>query len=203
MGNPEVEIELNGAGENPAVLTDREQMLSTPNFHTLSIALAFDTLSIAITHVATAIFQRIVKLMSPQLSGLPKYLSPVGGASAGFVPIQKTAAALLGEIKSFAAPASLDVMPVSDMVEDVAPQTLLTIRQVEQQAEAFRLLVGIEAMVAAQAVDCRQPKALGKVAGPLYTAVREVSEKLEHDRSTGADVELILKRIEALPHGLE
>ena len=194
----EVEIELNNAGENPAVLSDRAQMLSTPNFHTLSIALAFDSLAIAVTHVATASFQRIVKMMAPQLSGLPKYLSPVGGASAGFVPIQKTAAALLGEIRSYATPASLDAMPVSDMVEDIAPQTVLAIRQIQQQSQAFRLLIGIEAMVAAQAIDCRQPKSLGRVAESMYSAIREDVGCLDEDRSTGGDIEVILTRIELL-----
>jgi histidine ammonia-lyase len=89
------------------VLIDTNEMLSTPNFHTPALALALDTLAIAHVHLATASAQRIVKLMAPHLSGLPKYLSPVGGASAGFMPMQKTVAALLGEIRLHGQPASL------------------------------------------------------------------------------------------------
>ena len=192
----EVEIELNAGADNPAVIGGAT--LSTPNFQTPAIALALDTMAISVTHVAAAAAQRIVKLMAPQLSGLPKYLSPVGGGSAGFVPMQKTVAALLGEINRHAASGSLSAMPVSDMVEDVAPQTPLCSRKLSEQLDAWRLLIGIEAMVAAQAVDLRQSAALGKVAGTLHAAIRASVSMLTDDRPTGPDVACVLSAIEPI-----
>ena len=94
-----VEIELNAAADNPLVLVDDGVILSTANFHTAALALAFDTLAIALTHLATGSAYRVAKLMTPGLSGLPKYLSPAGGASVGLNALQKTAAALHGEIR--------------------------------------------------------------------------------------------------------
>lgn len=193
----EVEAELNGAADSPVVLVEAGEMLSTPNFHTPAIALAFDGLAIAQVQLATASFQRIVKLMAPQLSGLPKYLSRQGGAAAGFMPMQKTAAALLGEVRLYAAPASLDAMPVSEMVEDVAPQTPLTIRKLQAQCEPLRLLAGVEALVAAQAVDLRAPRALGRVARALHEAIRAELPALDRDRASGPEVEVALSRIQA------
>lgn len=192
----EIETELNGIADSPVVLVEAGEMLSTPNFHTPAMALALDTLSIADLHIAAASAQRIVKLMTPQLSDLPKYLSPVGGASAGMVPMQKTAAALLGEIRLYAQPASLDVMAVSDMVEDVAPQTPLAARKLASQLEALRLLIGIEAVVAAQAIDLRRPAAMGWAAGRIHRAVRSAVATLESDRAIGVDVAAALAQLE-------
>ncbi len=184
----ETEIELNGAADNPAVLLDTSEMLSTPNFHTPALAFALDTLAIAQVHLATASAQRILKLMNPHLSGLPKYLSPVGGSSAGLLPLQKTVASLIGEIRLHAQPASLDAISVSEMVEDVAPQTPLTARKLATQIDLLQWLIAIEALVAAQAVDLRKPKSLGHVAEMLYSAIRAVVPPLYEDRACGPDV---------------
>ncbi|HEV2676137.1 MAG TPA: aromatic amino acid lyase [Aliidongia sp.] len=183
----EVGIELNGAVDNPLVLADEGEILSTANFHTPAIALAFDALAIALTHLAAAGVQRIQKLMAPHLSQLPKYLSPIGGASTGFNSLQKTASALYGEIRLKATPASLDAVPVSDIVEDHAPQTLLTIAKLAEQIALFRMLVAIEAMVATQAVDLRGLAPLGAGSALVHAAVRAVVPPLKADRETGPD----------------
>jgi len=188
----EIEIELNGAVDNPLVLVEDGVILSTTNFHTPAIALAFDTLAIAVTHLAAAGVQRIQKLMAPHLSGLPKYLSPIGGASTGFNSLQKTASALYGEIRLKAAPASLDAVPVSDIVEDHAPQSLLTIAKLAEQMALYRMLVAIEAMVAAQAADLRGFAPLGTGSGLVHAAVRSVVPALEADRETGPEAMKVL-----------
>ncbi|MCW1840052.1 HAL/PAL/TAL family ammonia-lyase [Prosthecomicrobium hirschii] len=191
----ELEIELNGEVDSPLVLIEAGEMLSSPNFHTPSIALAVDAITIALSHLAAAGAMRVVKLMNPTLSGLPKYLSPVGGPSAGFVPMQKTTAALEAEIRLGAAPASLGAMPVSDTVEDVAPMTLLAFRKLARQMEAFRLLVAVEATVAAQAADLRTDYGLSPAAAALHGVIRSVVPRLEQDRETGPDVMAVCRRL--------
>ena len=188
----EVEIELNGTVDNPLVLVDDGLILSTANFHTPAIALAFDALAIALAQLAYAGVQRIQKLMAPHLSQLPKYLSPIGGASTGFNSLQKTASALYGEIRLKAGPASLDAVPVSETVEDHAPQTPLAIAKLADQMALYRMLVAIEAMVAAQAVDLRGLTPLGAGSGPIHEAVRSVVPRLEADRETGPDAMKVL-----------
>lgn len=181
----EVAVELNGASDSPAVLGDT--ILSTANFHTPGLALALDALAIAHVHLATASAQRMVKLMAPQLTGLAKYLSPIGGASAGYVPLQKTAAALLGEIRLAATPASLDAMVVSEMVEDVAPQTPLAAMKLGTQLDAMAWLVSLEALVAAQAADLRGGT-LGRAGALLHRAVRGAAPALAEDRAGTLDL---------------
>jgi histidine ammonia-lyase len=188
----EVETEINAVADNPLVLIESGEILSTPNFHTNAIALAFDTLAIAVTHLATASVYRAAKLQAPQLSGLPKYLSPAGGASTGLNSLQKTAAALHAELRLKAMPASLDAIPVSETVEDHAPQTPLTIQKLEEQLALFRMLLAIEALVAAQAVDLRAEPRLGRGSKLVHDAVRAVVPRLDEDRETGPDAMRVL-----------
>ena len=177
------------------VLIDDDEMLSSGNFHTPLIALDFDTLAIAAASHAAAQAQRIVKLMTPALSGLPRYLSPVGEASCGYVPLQKTTAALLGEIRHLANPASLDAIAVSDTVEDHAPQTLLAVTRLREQIDRLAWLTAIEALVAAQAVEMRGLTPLGEGTRPLYDAVREAAPALSEDRESGVDVTAVRARL--------
>jgi histidine ammonia-lyase len=185
-----VETELNAAADNPLVLPETGEIHSSANFHTPAIALAFDTLAIAMTHVATASANRSIKLMTGRLSGLPNYLSPIGGASAGFVPMQKAISALQAEVRLKAQPASLDGLAVSDTVEDLTPQTALTIRKFDEQIEPARWLISIEALLAAQACDLRAAggiQALGRAGRMLHQIVRSVADELVEDRETGLD----------------
>lgn len=191
-----LEAELNGLSDSPAILADGS-MHSTANFHTPALALALESLSQALAMVGSGSLQRLQRLMNPELSGLPRYLSPVGGASAGMVPIQKTAAALLADIRHSALPVIFDAAPVSDTVEDVAPMTPLAARKLDRQTVPFRLLIAIEALAAAQAVDLRQPATLSPMATALHRRIRSVSCHLTEDRPLGPEVELIAAALEA------
>ncbi len=192
------ETEINAAADNPLVMAEDDLILSTANFHTPAIALAFDTLAIALCHLATGSAYRTIKLMNPALSGLPKYLSPIGGASNGFNSLQKTASSLHGEIRLKAMPASLDALAVSETVEDHAPQTPLTIRKLDEQLVPFRLLVAIEALVAAQAVDLRGRPRLARPTQVLFDAIRAAGvPMLVEDRATGPDVDRVAALFES------
>ena len=145
--------------------------------------------------MATASFQRIARLLDPALSGLPRYLSPVGGGSAGYVPVQKLCAALLGEVRLLASPASLDAMPVSDAVEDVAPQTPLAISKLADQLEP---LADPRRGGGSRRGAGRRP-AVGRAAGAptrrLFDAIRAVVAPLESDREPAPDVERVVALI--------
>ncbi|MEM1345512.1 MAG: aromatic amino acid lyase [Pseudomonadota bacterium] len=183
-------VELGAGADNPAVLGTGEaaEMLSTPNFDTGALALALDGLALAEARRAGASAERILKLMTPQLSGLPRYLSPEGGAAAGYVPLQKTVAALMATIRHEAAPASLAAMAVSETVEDVAPQTLFAAQKLERQLDAVAWLTAIEGLVGAQAADLRAGAALGTAAGAVHAAIRAKAAPLGEDRPATPDI---------------
>jgi histidine ammonia-lyase len=197
-----VEIELNAAADNPLVLADDALVLSTGNFHTPALALAFETLGLAIAQAAAATAARFIQLTGSGRNGLPKYLSPIGGASAGFVPLQKTVTAILAAIRHKANPVMLDFLPVSEGVEDHATQTPLTIAKCAGMIRLWRRLIAFELMAAAQAVDLRdgelkdtvqkhQPFALSPGTRTIHTAVRTHVSMLREDRPLGIDAEAL------------
>ena len=78
-----VEPELGGAADNPLVLADDEEILSTGNFHVPALALALDATAIALGQVAAASAERQARLKTARLSGLPGGLSPGAQVSSG------------------------------------------------------------------------------------------------------------------------
>ena len=158
-------------------------------FHLGALSLAGDTLAMALANVAAMQVGRIVKLMQAELTQLPRYLTPVGGASAGFVPTQKTAVALYGEVRRHANPAGLDQFAVSETVEDHSPQTPLVYAKLDDQLAALERLVALEMLVAAQAIDLRKPARLGASSASLHAAIRAAVPPLSQDRENGPDVE--------------
>ena len=186
-----VEIELNAAADNPLVMGEDEMVLSTGNFHTASLALAFETLGLAIAQTAAASAGRFVQLTGSGRNGLPKYLSPVGGASAGFVPLQKTVTAILAAIRHKANPVMLDFLSISEGVEDHATQTLLAISKCAEMIVLWRRLIALELIAAAQAVDVREGLTLAPATGVIHAAVRVLVMPLKEDRPLGIDAETL------------
>ncbi|RWD18921.1 MAG: histidine ammonia-lyase, partial [Mesorhizobium sp.] len=186
-----VEIELNGAADNPLVLGDDAMVLSTGNFHTPSLSLAFETLGLAIAQCAAACTARFIQLTSSGRNGLPKYLSPVGGASAGFVPLQKTVTAILAAIRHKANPVMLDFLPVSEGLEDHATQAPLAVSKCGDMIVLWQRLIAFELMAAAQAVDLRDGLTLAPGTAGIHAAVRALVAPLKEDRALGIDAEAL------------
>jgi histidine ammonia-lyase len=192
-----IELELEGAGDNPAIVDDDGSILSTAGFDVTHLALAFETLGLALAQAAGASFWRIVKLMNAGMTDLPRFLTPRGTSRTGFGTVQKTAASLEAEIRRLAQPAMLFARPVADGIEDMAS---MAPRVVAKTAEAFThmsRLAAVELMVAAQALDLRAPARVAPKVAAIQAKIRAVVPKLDEDRPTGRDVEALAREIRA------
>lgn len=190
-----VEIELNAAADNPLVVLEERRVLSTGNFHTPALALAFESLGLAIAQAALASAARFVQLTGSGRNGLPRYLTPVGGASAGLVPLQKTVAALIAQIRHEANPVMLDFLPVSEGVEDHATQTPLVVSKCARIIDLWRHVIACELLAASQAVDLKPGHRCGSGTSQTYRFVRDTVPKLVEDRALGEDVATIAERL--------
>jgi histidine ammonia-lyase len=184
-----IAADLNGAGDSPAVLIGDEELMSTVNFDTTAMSLAFEGLGLALSHTAAIATFRIAKLMSPGFTGLPRFLTPKAGARTGFATVQKTASALEAEIRHLALPLGAMTAPVADGVEDYAPMTPRVVEKTHDIVRHLARLAAIELVVAAQAVDLRDGLKLGRGTGRVFAFVRQHVAKLEEDRPTGPDFE--------------
>lgn len=192
-----IEAELDGAGDSPAVLVEEGVMLSTVGFDTTALALAFQGLAAAMSHGAALAVSRTSKLMSAEMSGLPRFLTRAGASRTGFATLQKTAAVLEAEIRHLALPVGAMTAPVADGVEDYAPMTPRVVETAHAVARRVTRLAAIELVIAAEAAELRDGIRLGRGTELARAFVRRRVAPLSDDRPTGIDVESVAAAIEA------
>src|SRR5262249_51222109 len=167
-----VEIELNGTGDNPVVLVEEQSIVSNGNFHSAGLAIAFDTLAIVLGELWGLATSRVLRLLDPQLTGLPPALVPRPGVSTGFNVLQKTLTALNAENRYLAAPASLDFQPVAGEIEDHATNAALCVRKAAAIEANCQIVLAIEILVAAQAISLRPEIVLGDGTRAAFEVLR-------------------------------
>jgi histidine ammonia-lyase len=177
------------------VLPDTGEILSSGNFHTPALALAFDTLALALTQTAAISAERMQRLLNPVISGLPANLSPYGPERSGLAPLAKTAQALVAEIRALSMSTCTDPRQGADAVEDDSTNAALGARRLMRLLDRLRLLLALEAVAAAQAVDLAAPAALGRGPELLHQAIRKVVPRLDDDRPSGTDVDRVAHEV--------
>jgi histidine ammonia-lyase len=190
------EIELASSGDNPVVLTQEDRIVSHGNFDMTAFVLSWERLAQALSHAAAGTANRTIKLMSPTMSGLPRFLAAQGQNRIGFAILQKPISAMEAEIRFLANPISLTPIAVSDWVEDQASMAPGTVAKVNQIVDRFRYLVAMELISSAFAVDIRGVTAqLGSGTAGAYKAVRDRVAPLDDDRELGSDTARIAEMI--------
>jgi histidine ammonia-lyase len=189
-----VEIELNFAADSPLVDIDAASIASTGNFHIPGLAVAHESLGLAVAQLATLAVERCIKMLAPETSGLPLQLTRHGPQQSGLATVQKTLTALANDIRHLANPVCLDYLPVSAGIEDHAPMAMRSVTKLGEMGERLAYIAAIEAMIGAQAVDLRAPEVrstLGEGARRAYTAVRDRVTFLDDDRPPGPDIDAL------------
>ena len=186
-----LEIEANGVTDNPLIMPDTGEVLSGGNFHAEPVALAADTLALAIAETGALSERRIALLIDASLSGLPPFLVENGGLNSGFMIAQVTAAALASENKSLAHPASVDSLPTSANQEDHVSMATFAARRLGDMADNSAGIVAIELLAAAQGVDFRAPLQTSPALRRSMDAIRARVPFYAEDRYFAPDIESI------------
>jgi histidine ammonia-lyase len=188
-----IDADLNGAADNPLVLSADDEVLSTGNFHVPALALALDGVAIAVAQVAATVAERPARLRTEQLSGLPKGLVRGDVTQAGVSALLKTGQALTLEIRHLAAPLAIHATVSAEGVEDDSTGAAQAALRLREQVAKLELLIALELLVAAQAVDIAAPSRLGQGTAAAHQCVRELVPSLVDDRPLGPDVEQIAR----------
>lgn len=178
----QVEIELNGVGDNPIFFPDENLQLSGANFQGTPVSLPMDMAGVAITMVSVMSERRMNRLNNPALSvGLPAFLTKGAGMFSGLMLSQYTADMQIVEQRILSAPASIQSIPAAADQEDFVSMGMNTaIKNFQILDNAYGIL-GIELMAAAQALDFREYK-FGKGTTRAKEIIRKYVEFLEVDR---------------------
>ena len=184
-----LESELASAVDNPSVLVDEKMIASSGNFHGESLALALDHLCLCATGFSTIAERRIARLVDPELNnGLPAFLTSDPGRRSGFMLAQYTAASLVAESRSLCMPASADSIPTSAGQEDHVSMGMTSARHARGVVANAEVVLGLEALAAAQALDLRAPLVPGPATRAAHDALRAQVTFVEHDREFGDDI---------------
>ncbi|MBI5704821.1 MAG: HAL/PAL/TAL family ammonia-lyase [Chloroflexota bacterium] len=153
----QVEIELNGVGDNPIFIPEEKLTLTGANFQGTPVSLPMDMAGAAITMVCVLSERRMNRLTNPALSqGLPDFLAHEPGFYSGMMLSQYTADHLIVEQRILSAPASIQSIPAAADQEDFVSMGMNTAIKNGQILDNAYGVIGIELMAAAQALDFRE-----------------------------------------------
>ncbi|MFB3737821.1 MAG: histidine ammonia-lyase [Candidatus Velamenicoccus archaeovorus] len=185
-----LEVEVGSVSDNPIVLPEAGEILAGGNFHGQPVAVALDALAAATVPLASISERRLFRLLSEDRSnGLPAFLIGDGGLNSGFMLAQYTAASLVSESKTLAHPASVDSIPSSAGQEDHVSMGMTAARHARDVVANAEVVVAIELLAAAQALDLRAPLQPAPGTAAARDAVRAVVPFLDEDRELGPDIE--------------
>ncbi|MGB3430892.1 HAL/PAL/TAL family ammonia-lyase [Achromobacter sp.] len=205
-------LQINSSDDNPSVALDAQPAENAPSyelqfyvtqgpvrgavlpnagFDPSAWALPLQGMGIALSQVAQLSAQRTLRLTDTAFTGLPRFLSPGNGAI-GYGPIQKTVSSLATEIRVLALPVMTDVQPQAGNIEDVGTNAPTAARRMAAQVDRLTVLLAVELMHAAQAVDLRVAQRpgfmIGAGTGALWRDFRKQVPYMAEDRRNDEDI---------------
>lgn len=178
----QVEIELNGVGDNPVFFPEENLQLSGANFQGSPVSLPMDLAGAAVTMVSVLSERRMNRLNNPALNvGLPAFLTKGAGMFSGLMLSQYTADTMIVEQRILSMPASVQSIPAAADQEDFVSMGMNTAIKNTQIIDNAYVVLGIEFMAAAQALDFRDYK-FGRGVTKAKEVIRRYVEFLDVDR---------------------
>jgi len=178
----QVEIELNGVGDNPVFFPEENMQITGANFQGTPVCLPLDMAGAAITMVCVMSERRMNRLNHPALSvGLPPFLTKGAGLMSGLMLSQYAAGMQIVEMRILSAPASIQSIPAAADQEDFVSMGMNTALKNFQIMDNAYGVLGIELMAAAQALDFRDFK-FGDGVTKAKEVIRKHVDFLDEDR---------------------
>ena len=185
-----LEIEANAVTDNPLVLVDQGLIVSGGNFHAEPVGFAADQIAVALSEIGAIAQRRVALMVDPALSfDLPPFLTPEPGLNSGLMIAEVTTAALMSENKHLANPCTTDSTPTSANQEDHVSMAAHAARRLLRMNENLNVILGVEAMCAAQGIEFRAPLKTSKPLQEVMTVLRAQVPTLTDDRYMAPNLE--------------
>ncbi|CAN5261145.1 histidine ammonia-lyase [soil metagenome] len=190
--------EINSATDNPLIFAKDGggfEIISGGNFHGQYLAQAMDLLAMAVTDLGSICERRIARLIDPTLSwGLPRNLmSGLRGVNTGYPVVQCSMSALVMENRTLCMPGSVDSIPAKGNSEDHVSNSTWCARKAATVVANTQYIVGVELLLAAQALTMTEEFLKGFVLGQGTQAAydeirRQIPACLDGDRWMHDDI---------------
>lgn len=187
---------LNSTEDNPCLLIDERRIISCANFEPIAWVLATELLGQSLTHVSKGACHRMIKLLRPQFSRLPRYLA-ADDKMYGLGILSRNFSALDTEVRLLSNPVSSDFYSLEGDVEDRGNNSTLVVKKTLDMVKLINQIFAMEAYLAAQAVDLRDGYRLGEKTKVAYEEIRKVVPFYDKDRNISEDIEKMVELIES------
>jgi histidine ammonia-lyase len=195
-----VKNEINSATDNPLIFGKDGggfEIISGGNFHGQYLAQAMDLLAMAITDLGSICERRVARLIDPTLSwGLPRNLmSGLRGVNTGYPVVQCSLSSLVMENRTLSMPGSVDSIPSKANSEDHISNSTWCARKAHTVVQNTQYIVGVEMLLAAQALTMTEHLLpgfrLGEGTQAAYDEIRrQIPACLEGDRWFHNDIQV-------------
>ncbi len=203
-----LEVEVNGASDNPLVDVETGEVLHGGNFYGGHVAFVMDSMKAAVASVAELLERQLVQLCSPRTSGgLPENLVAVKGparaAHHGFKAMEIAASALTAEALKATMPAAAFSRSTEGHNQDKVSMGSIAARDALRVLDLAETVAAIHLLALCQAFDLRQGRGCHGRARALHLAVRAHVSMNVADRRQDGDIERVIAliRADALPVG--
>ncbi len=204
-----LEVELNGANDNPLVDPESGEVLHGGNFYGGHVCMAMDLLKTQVANLADLLDRQLALICNPAMNegGLPANLVLRKGADAGahhgFKAMQISASALAAEALKLTMPASAFSRSTECHNQDKVSMGTIAARDCQRAVELTETVAAIHLLALCQAVDAQEGKECGPRSLALHAAVRERIPVNDQDRRMDNDIQWVLSalREDRLPLG--
>ncbi|MGB9823972.1 MAG: histidine ammonia-lyase [Candidatus Hydrothermia bacterium] len=185
-----MEVEINSVTDNPVVFENGD-VISNGNFHGQHPGIAGDILGIALSILGNISERRSFRLITPELSGLPAFLTTKSGLHSGFMMHQVTQASLVSYNKILGHPATLDSIPTSGNQEDFVSMAMNSALKLKEIYDNTRKILAIELILAAQAIEISGIENTSSYTRKVIKKIREFVPFLREDRFMLDEIEKV------------
>jgi histidine ammonia-lyase len=197
-----IEIEVNGANDNPLIDPDSGEVLHGGNFYGGHVAFAMDGLKTAVANVADLLDRQLALLCNEDTShGLPENLVARQGADRvahhGFKAMQISASALTAEALKLTMPASVFSRSTENHNQDKVSMGTIAARDAVRVLELTERVAAIMLLAACQAADLRGPETCRPRTREILAAVRRTVPMNTADRRQDVDIEAVVRQVRA------
>lgn len=190
-------IELNSVTDNPLVFADTNEVISGGNFHGEALALSMDYLAMGLSEICNIAERRVEKMMNPNFSDLPAFLTKNSGLNSGLMIAHVTMAALASENKYLCHPASVDSIPTSTDKEDHVSMGVTSGRKLHEVLSNVQYGLAIELLCNTQGIEFLRPLKTSPALEKVIVLVRKHVQPIEEDRVFHKDIENLTKLIKS------
>jgi histidine ammonia-lyase len=202
-----LEIEVNGASDNPLVFPDQGDIVNGGNFYGGHVAFVLDGLKTAVANVGSLMERQMALLCDARTSGgLPPDLvaeSATRPAHHGFKAMQISTSALCAEALKLTMPASVFSRSTECHNQDIVSMGTHAARDCLQIIDLCETVGAICVLAVCQAADIRSLEGCHQRSKAMHAAIRQRIAMVGDDRRQDEDIARVLElyRSDRLPIG--